>query len=102
MGSIGECFDNSVAESFVATLQTELLDRATWPTREGLAQAVFTFIEGFYTRAAATPPSATSAPLTTNVSTRLDASPRAPHHRCHHTRTVQEAGVTPDPGPRMV
>lgn len=48
MGSIGDCFDNSVAESFFATLQTELLDRSTWPTREGLAQAVFGFIEGFY------------------------------------------------------
>ena len=48
MGSIGDCFDNSVAESFFATLQTELLDRSTWPTREGLATAVFAFIEGFY------------------------------------------------------
>jgi putative transposase len=48
MGSIGDCFDNSVAESFFATLQTELLDRSTWPTREGLAQACFAFIEGFY------------------------------------------------------
>jgi putative transposase len=48
MGSIGDCFDNSVAESFFATLQTELLDRSPWPTREGLAQAVFAFIEGFY------------------------------------------------------
>jgi putative transposase len=48
MGSIGDCFDNSVAESFFATLQTELLDRSTWPTREGLANAVFAFIEGFY------------------------------------------------------
>jgi transposase InsO family protein len=48
MGSIGDCFDGSVAESFFATLQTELLDRSTWRTREGLAQAVFAFIEGFY------------------------------------------------------
>lgn len=48
MGSIGDCFDNSVAESFFATLQTELLNRSTWPTREGLANAVFAFIEGFY------------------------------------------------------
>ncbi len=48
MGTIGDCFDNSVAESFFATLQTELLDRSTWPTREGLAQAVFGFIEAFY------------------------------------------------------
>ena len=48
MGSIGDCFDNSVAESFFATLQTELLARSTWPTRDGLARAVFSFIEGFY------------------------------------------------------
>ena len=47
MGSVGDCFD-SVAESFFATLQTELLDRSTWATREGLANAVFAFIEGFY------------------------------------------------------
>ncbi len=48
MGTIGDCFDNSVAESFFATLQTELLDRSTWPTRESLATAVFAFIESFY------------------------------------------------------
>ncbi|WP_370074180.1 IS3 family transposase [Nocardioides sp.] len=48
MGSIGDCFDNSVAESFFATLQTELLNRSTWPTREGLANAIFAFVEGFY------------------------------------------------------
>ncbi len=48
MGSIGDCFDNSVAESFFATLQTELLDRSTWPTREELANAIFAFVEGFY------------------------------------------------------
>jgi putative transposase len=48
MGSIGDCFDNSVAESFFATLQTELLDRQSWATRAELANAVFAFIEGFY------------------------------------------------------
>ena len=48
MGTIGDCFDNSVAESFFATLQTELLDRQDWPTRAELANAVFAFIEGFY------------------------------------------------------
>ena len=48
MGSIGDCFDNSVAESFFATLQTELLDRQSGASREQLANAVFAFIEGFY------------------------------------------------------
>lgn len=27
MGTVGDCFDNSMVESFLATLQTELLDR---------------------------------------------------------------------------
>jgi putative transposase len=48
MGSIGDCFDNGLAESFFATLQTELLDRTAWATREQLANAVFAYIEGFY------------------------------------------------------
>ncbi len=48
MGSIGDCFDNGLAESFFATLQTELLDRHTWTTREQLANAVFGYLEGFY------------------------------------------------------
>ncbi len=48
MGSVGDALDNSVAESFFATLQTELLDRSTWATRADLAQAIFAFIEGFY------------------------------------------------------
>ena len=33
MGSIGDCFDNSVAESFFGTLQLELLDEHRWSTR---------------------------------------------------------------------
>jgi len=37
MGSIGDSFDNSVEESFSATLQTELLDRSAWPTHEGIS-----------------------------------------------------------------
>ena len=48
MGSIGDCFDNGLAESFFATLQTELLDRHHWTTRDQLANAVFAYLEGFY------------------------------------------------------
>ena len=50
MGSVGDCFDNAVAESFFATLECELLDRRSWPTRRVLASAVFDFIEVFYNR----------------------------------------------------
>jgi len=41
---------NAVAESFFATLQTELLDRHHWPTRDSLRLAIFEFIEVFYNR----------------------------------------------------
>ncbi len=49
MGSVVDAYDNAVAESFFATLQTELLDRRrSWATRRQLATAVFDYIEGFY------------------------------------------------------
>lgn len=50
MGSVGDALDNAVAESFFATLQTELLDRYTWPTRQSLRSAMFEFIHVFYNR----------------------------------------------------
>jgi len=48
MGSIGDCFDNSVAESFFGTLQLELLDEQAWTDRHQLALAVFDWIEAWY------------------------------------------------------
>ena len=48
MGTVGDALDNAVAESFFATLQTELLDRRRWKTRIQLAQAIFEWIEVFY------------------------------------------------------
>jgi len=48
MGRRGDAFDNAVAESFFATLETELLDRHTFRSRDQARLAVFTFIEGFY------------------------------------------------------
>ena len=50
MGRSGTPADNAVAESFFATLQTELLDRDDWPTRDALRTAIFEFIEVFYNR----------------------------------------------------
>ncbi len=48
MGSIGDCYDNSMVESFFGTLQLELLDRQNWATRQELANAVFEYIEAWY------------------------------------------------------
>ena len=48
MGSIGDAFDNAVAESFFGTLQLELLDEHHWDTRDQLANAIFDWIECWY------------------------------------------------------
>jgi putative transposase len=48
MGSVGDCFDNALCESFFATLQCELLDRSTFHNQPEARQAVFEFIEGWY------------------------------------------------------
>jgi putative transposase len=48
MGSVGDAFDNAVAESFFGTLQLELLDRGQWQSRHELAAAMFEWIECFY------------------------------------------------------
>jgi putative transposase len=48
MGSVGDCYDNAMCESFFATLECELLDRVRFESRETTEVAVFEFIEGFY------------------------------------------------------
>ena len=50
MGSVGDAYDNAVAESFFATLKGELLDREPWPTRGAARSAVFAYLEGWYNR----------------------------------------------------
>jgi len=48
MGSIGDCFDNAMCESFFATLECELLDRCSFKTQVQARIAIFDFIEGWY------------------------------------------------------
>ncbi len=48
MGSVGDCYDNAMCESFNATLECELLDRHRFKTQRDAALAVFDFIEGWY------------------------------------------------------
>ncbi len=48
MGSVGDCFDNAMCESFFATLECELLDRRRFKTQVEARMAVFDFIEGCY------------------------------------------------------
>jgi transposase InsO family protein len=48
MGSVGDCFDNAMAESFFATLECELLERRRFKSQAEAKVAVFDFIEGWY------------------------------------------------------
>ena len=48
MGSVGDCFDNAMCESFFATLECELLDRTSFKSQAEARMAVFDFIEGWY------------------------------------------------------
>ena len=50
MGSIGDCCDNAVIESFWGRAQTELLNRQRWRTRIELANALFEYLEIFHNR----------------------------------------------------
>ncbi len=50
MSKRGDCFDNAVAESFFATLETELIAAADWHTRAEARTAVFEYIELWYNR----------------------------------------------------
>jgi transposase InsO family protein len=48
LGRRGQCWDNAVAESFFATIKTELLHRRPWPNRAAARQAIFEYVEGWY------------------------------------------------------
>ena len=48
MGSVGDAYDNAMAESFFATLECELLDRQRFATPAEAEPVVFEWIEGWY------------------------------------------------------
>ena len=48
MGSVGDCYDNALCESFFATVECELLQRQRFATQAEARAAVFSFIEGWY------------------------------------------------------
>jgi putative transposase len=48
MGSVGNAYDNAMAESFVASLECELIDRRSFQSKAEARLALFTYIEGWY------------------------------------------------------
>jgi transposase InsO family protein len=50
MSRKGDCWDNAVAESFFATLKTELVHDTDWKTRAEARREIFEYLEVFYNR----------------------------------------------------
>jgi putative transposase len=48
MSRSGDCWDNAVAESFFATLKTELVDHEHYPTRAAATASIGDYVERFY------------------------------------------------------
>lgn len=48
VGSVGDCFDNALCESFFATLECEVIDRHSFPNHSQAKLAIFEYIEGWY------------------------------------------------------
>jgi putative transposase len=48
MGSVGDCFDNALCESFFATLECELLARQRFRTQAEARAGIFDFVESWY------------------------------------------------------
>ena len=48
MGSVGDCYDNAMAESFFASLECELLDQTAFRNHAEAKTELFRYIEGWY------------------------------------------------------
>jgi len=48
MGSVGDCYDNAMAESFFATLECEVIERTRFANPKAAGDALFDFIEAWY------------------------------------------------------
>ena len=48
MGSVGDCYDNAMCESFFATLECELIDRQRFRSQAEARLQIFQYIEGWY------------------------------------------------------
>jgi len=48
MGTVGDAYDNAMAESFFATLECELIDRRVWEIKRQAKMDIFSWIESWY------------------------------------------------------
>ncbi len=47
-GSVGDCYDNAMCDSFFATLECELIEQSTFRSQAAARMAVFSFIVAWY------------------------------------------------------
>lgn len=113
MGTVGDAYDNAMAESFFASLECELIARRSWRTKTEARHAVFTWIESWYNprrlhssldyqspinfernwtaSKSSSNPSQLPDGLTTVCFAAMDNSPYAPGGRCELT-TAKHGG----------
>ena len=48
MGSVGDCYDNAMMESFFSSLEAEVLDRNRFRTRQEARSTIFSWLAGWY------------------------------------------------------
>ena len=51
IGSVGDCYDNAMAERFFVTMETELIDQQPgrrFVNRNEAKSMIFDYVEGFY------------------------------------------------------
>ena len=89
-GSVGDCYDNAMCESFFATLECELLDRRRFRSHAEARMAVFEFIEGWY--------NPTAAPLRHRISVTSQLRTEQTTPRSPKSMTIHETGATPSKG----
>ena len=90
MGSVGDAYDNAMAESFFSTLEAELLSRRRFASQAEAKMACFSYIEGWYTtRSGCTRPWVTARPWPTKPTCKQQKTTRSSQVRKPSTRSGQ-------------
>ncbi len=89
-GSIGDCLDNAVIESFWACRQVELLNRRRWTTRVELANAISEYLKIFHNR----PRRHGSPEMRTPTDTQDSRHHRPPWHEVNQPDSVKPRGTS--------
>jgi transposase InsO family protein len=98
VGSVGDAYDNSLAESFVDSYKTELITDRVWQTRSSSSWPPSNTSPGS-TTSGYTPPSATPHPPNTKPATRL---PQPAWHEHQFDKRQPPKTVSGKPGAAQV